>query len=260
MRLCQLYVPDPHAGGGVHCVGQVHTAFGALPPVPPVPPLPVLVLEVVPPVPVSPLPPPQAANAVTSTKGKAREMERSDIPPCYTRARMHGEGYDDPLAAAFPGLSGAVPRALIAMSSILERQGVLHGPLPPLREALAREIVEARRALDGGDLDAATDHASRVHVLGSFYALTHWYSHETHLRVELRRGNLYGVATQALRLAGTPFTRLVVPFVGVTGHPGTSERAIGTRWAIERELLDLLDAQPRPSPPFGLRLFREEQP
>lgn len=164
----------------------------------------------------------------------------------------------DPLYAAFPGLSGAVPRALLALSSILERHGAIHGPLPPLREALAREIVEARRALDGGDLEGATHHASRVHVLGSFYALTHWYSHQTHLLVELRRGNWSGVAIQALRLSGTPFTRLVVPFVGVTGHPGVSERAIGSRWAIEQELQELLDAQPRPSPPFGLRLFRQE--
>ncbi len=171
---------------------------------------------------------------------------------------MDGEGSDDPLSAAFPGLLGAFPRALIALSAILERRGALHGPLRPLREALAREIRGTRRALDGGDLEAATHHASRVHVLGSFYALTHWYSHQAHLRVERRRGHLGGVAIQALRLAGTPFTRLVVPFVGVTGHPGTSERAIGSRWAVERELQDLLDAQPRPSPPFGLRLFRQE--
>ena len=171
---------------------------------------------------------------------------------------MDGEGLGDPLSAAFPGLSGAFPRALIELSSILERRGAILGPLPRLREALAGEIVAARRALHEGDLGGATHHASRVHVLGSFYALTHWCSHQTHLRVELRRGHWHGAAVQALRLLGTPFTRLLVPFVGVTGHPGTSERAIGTRWAIERELQDLLDAQPRPSPPFGLRLFRRE--
>ncbi len=169
---------------------------------------------------------------------------------------MEEEGLDDPLSAAFPGLSGALPRALLALSSILERSGVLHGPLRPMREALAREIVGTRRALERGDLDGATHHASRVHVLGSFYAITHAYSHQAHLRVDLRRGHLGGVAIQALRLAGTPFTRLIVPFVGVTGHPGVSARAIGTHWAIEGDLQEQLDAQPRPAPPLGLRLFR----
>jgi hypothetical protein len=159
----------------------------------------------------------------------------------------------DPLRDAFPGLAGAPARALLAASAILERRGLLHGPLPPLRQALAREILAARSALAAGDLDAATRHAGRVHVLGSFYAITHWYSHQTHLRIDLRRGDVGGALIQALRLAGTPFTRPIVPFFGVTGHPGSSDRAVGSRWPIDPELQDLLDAQPRPARPWEAR-------
>ncbi|HEY2517794.1 MAG TPA: DUF3703 domain-containing protein [Polyangiaceae bacterium] len=152
----------------------------------------------------------------------------------------------DPLRAAFPGPGGAPTRALIAFSRALEERGVLHGPLPPLRAALGREIEAARAALDGSDLEAATRHAGRVHVLGSFYAVTHAYSHWVHLRVDLRRRDWTDAAIQAVRLVGTAFTRPIVPFIGVTGHPGTSNRAAGTRWPIEPELQALLDAQPRP--------------
>jgi hypothetical protein len=160
-------------------------------------------------------------------------------------------GRRDPLLDAFPGAAGAPVRALIALSRGLERRGVLHGPLPPMREALAREIAAAREALGAGDFEAATRHAGRVHVLGSFYAITHAYAHLVHLRVDLGRGDPWGAAVQALRLAGTPFTRPIVPFIGVTGHPGTSDRAAGTRWSIEPELQALLDAQPRPARPFS---------
>jgi hypothetical protein len=154
---------------------------------------------------------------------------------------------DDPLRDAFPGAGGAPIRALVAASRVLEQRGILHGPLPPLREALAREIVAAREALAAGDLEGATRHAGRVHVLGSFYAVTHAYAHFVHLRVDLRCGDGIGAVIQAVRLLGTPFTRPIVPFIGVTGHPGTSDRAAGTRWPIDRDLQDLLDAQPRPS-------------
>src|SRR5690242_15613375 len=87
----------------------------------------------------------------------------------------------DPLREAFPGPTGALARALVSVSAVLEQRGLLHGPLPPLRQAIAREIVAARSALDAGDLEGATRHAGRVHVLGSFYAVSHWYSHLTHL-------------------------------------------------------------------------------
>jgi hypothetical protein len=164
---------------------------------------------------------------------------------------MSMDDADDPLRDAFPGAAGAPIRALIAASRGLERRGVLHGPLPPLREALAREVHAARTAFVAGDLEGATRHAGRVHILGSFYAVTHAYSHLMHLRVDLRRGDVVAAAIQAVRLLGTPFTRPIVPFFGVTGHPGTSDRAAGTRWPIDRELQDLLDAQPRPSRPWG---------
>jgi hypothetical protein len=158
---------------------------------------------------------------------------------------------DDPLRDAFPGAAGAPVRALIAASRALEHRGILHGPLPPLREALAREIHASRDALAAGDLEGATQHGGRVHVLGSFYAVSHAYSHYMHLRVDLRRGDVRGAAIQAVRLLGTPFTRPIVPFFGVTGHPGTSDRAAGTYWPIDRELQDLLDAQPRPARPWA---------
>jgi hypothetical protein len=162
-----------------------------------------------------------------------------------------GDEPADPLCAAFPGVAGAPVRALVAISGVLERRGVRHGPLRPMREALAREITGAREALAAGDLGGATRSAGRVHVLGSFYAIPHAYSHIVHLRVDLARGDAWGVAVQALRLVGTPFTRPIVPFFGVTGHPGTSERAAGTRWPIEPELQALLDAQPRPARPIA---------
>ena len=168
-----------------------------------------------------------------------------------TQAPARDAGQSDPLRDAFPGAAGTPVRALIAASRFLERRGLLHGPLPPLREALAREIRATRAALAAGDLEGATRHGGRVHVLGSFYAITHAYSHLTHLRVDLRRGDRWGAAVQAVRLLGTPFTRPIVPFFGVTGHPGTSDRAAGTRWPIERELQDLLDAQPRPARPWA---------
>jgi hypothetical protein len=167
---------------------------------------------------------------------------------------MNGVGYapaGDPLAEAFPGAGGVLPRALIAASRALERRGLLHGPLPPLRMALAYEITAARAALAVGDLTAATHHGGRVHVLGSFYAVTHGYSHLVHLQVDLRRRDWRGAAIQAVRLLGTPFTRPIVPFFGVTGHPGTSDRQAGTRWPIDGDLQELLDAQPRPGRPFA---------
>jgi hypothetical protein len=153
----------------------------------------------------------------------------------------------DALQDAFPGAAGAPVRALIALSRGLERRGILHGPRPPMREALAREIAAAREAFGARDLEGATRHAGRVHVLGSFYAVTHAYAHLVHLRVDLARGDWQGAAIQSVRLAGTPFTRPIVPFIGVTGHPGTSDRGVGTHWPIEPELQALLDAQPRPS-------------
>jgi hypothetical protein len=162
-----------------------------------------------------------------------------------------GTGGRDPLGAAFPGAAGAPVRGLIAVSRALEERGVIHGPLPPMRQALAREIVAAREALGAGDLDGATRHAGRVHVLGSFYAVTHAYAHFVHLRVDLGRRDLAGAAIQAIRLAGTAFTRPIVPFIGVTGQPGTSDRGVGSRWPIEPELQALIDAQPRPARPFS---------
>src|SRR5579862_8377625 len=113
---------------------------------------------------------------------------------------MDGEtGKRDPMLDAFPGVAGAPVRALIAASQMLERRGILHGPLPPMREALASEIAAAREAFRAGDLKGATRHAGRVHVLGSFYAITHAYSHLMHLRLDLRRGDAWGMAIQALR-------------------------------------------------------------
>jgi hypothetical protein len=159
----------------------------------------------------------------------------------------------DALSASFPGPASLPVRALLAASRVLERRGLIHGALPPLRAALGREIEGARAALDAADLEEATRHAGRVHVLGSFYAVTHAYSHYVHLRVDLRRRDLRGAAIQAVRLLGTPFTRPIVPFFGVTGHPGTSDRAAGTRWPIEPELQALLDAQPRPVRPTSVR-------
>jgi hypothetical protein len=153
----------------------------------------------------------------------------------------------DPLSASFPGPSGAPTRALLAASRALEARGLLDGAMPPLRSALGREIRAARAALDASDLEAATRHAGRVHVLGSFSAVTHAYSHYVHLRVDLRRRAFRAAAIQAVRLVGTAFTRPIVPFIGVTGHPGTSDRAAGTRWPIEPELKAILDAQPRPA-------------
>jgi hypothetical protein len=158
---------------------------------------------------------------------------------------------NDPLSASFPGAAGMATRALLGASRALERRGLLHGPLPPLRAALGREIQAARAALAASDLEGATRHAGRVHVLGSFYAVTHAYSHLVHLRVDLRRRDWRGAAIQAVRLLGTPFTRPIVPFIGVTGHPGTSDRAAGTRWPIEPELQGLLDGQPRPARPWA---------
>ncbi len=164
----------------------------------------------------------------------------------------------DPMQDAFPGPLGFLPRALLSLSSALENRGVLSGPLQPLRKAIAKEILAARSAFAGGDLAAAERHAGRVHILGSYYAITHFYSHHMHLRIDLRRRSLRGILIQALRLGGTPFTRLLVPFVGVTGHPGTTDKPAGTRWPIEAELQALLDAQPRPAAPFGWRLFADK--
>ena len=65
--------------------------------------------------------------------------------PGVQRALRTGEA--DPLGDAFPGAAGAPARALIAASRVLEDRGIVHGPLPPLRAALAREIQAARAAL-----------------------------------------------------------------------------------------------------------------
>lgn len=171
------------------------------------------------------------------------------MQPRDQAATSTAAGERDPLAASFPGLGAAPTRALIAASRMLEERGVLHGPRAPLRAALGREIEAARAALEASDLEAATHHAGRVHVLGSFYAVTHAYSHWVHLRVNVRRRDWRAAAIQAVRLVGTAFTRPIVPFIGVTGHPGTSDRAAGTRWPIEPALQVLLEAQPRPGRP-----------
>ncbi len=155
---------------------------------------------------------------------------------------------------AFRGLSWLVPRSVLKLSSLLERRNLIGGPRFPVRKALAAEILAARGALREGDLATAEHHAGRVHILGSYYAISHWYSHRIHLSIEWRRRSLQGILIQLLRLIGTPFTRLAVPFFGVTGHPGTSERAMGTHWPIDNELQTLLDTQLRAEPPFGLRI------
>lgn len=165
----------------------------------------------------------------------------------------------DPMQDAFPGLAGVLPRGLLSLSAVFERLGFLGGPLQPLRAALSREIIAARLCLAAGDLAGAERHASRLHVLGSFYAIPHFCSHQIHLCIDWKRGSLRGVFIQALRLSGTPLTRVFVPFFGVTGHPGVSNRAAGTHWPIEEELQELLDAQPRPAPPFGLRFGSRAQ-
>jgi hypothetical protein len=160
----------------------------------------------------------------------------------------------DPLLGAFPGLGGAPFRALIGISARLERRGWIGSPHPARREALAREILSARRALAEGDLTGAERHASRVHVLGNIYTAPHLFAHLIHLGVERRRGSTRGVAIQALRLLETPFCRVVIPlFFGMTAHPGTSAVPIGAVCPIEPDLKAILDAQPLPPPPLGAR-------
>jgi hypothetical protein len=150
------------------------------------------------------------------------------------------------LADAFPGRVGKAVALLGRVSSLLASRGWVEPLVPALEAAIAEEVVQARRALQKKDYARAEHHAGRVHILGSYFFVPHGFSHATHLRICLAAGDLRGAMTQALRLAGTPGSALFTPYFGSTGHPGSSDRPVGSRWPIPADLQELLEQQPRP--------------
>jgi hypothetical protein len=107
----------------------------------------------------------------------------------------------------------------------------------------ARERAEAVAAFAAGDLDRAVYHIERAHILGSHFWSTHLAAHWLMLRIGWRRHDGYEVFIQTLRTIGTFGTRLLAPFFGTTGNPGTAQYSVGDRFAIADDLGALLALQ-----------------
>jgi len=133
-----------------------------------------------------------------------------------------------------------------ALAAPLEERGVIRAMAPELRAAFAREMARAEEALARGDEEAAIEHLGRGHMLGSYFCFSHFLSHMGMLRVGLRRRDAREVRVQALRVAGTIGTRLLVPFFGITGNPGSADRPIGARYPLPADIAALLAKQSFP--------------
>jgi hypothetical protein len=137
----------------------------------------------------------------------------------------------------------AAERAIFALNDAGARRGWLMAMHPDLAAAFTREHALALAAYDAGDLDGAVGHIERAHILGSHFWSTHLRAHWLMLRIGVRKHDPYEVFIQALRTTGTFGTRLLAPFFGTTGNPGTAQYSVGDRFAIAPELTALLDRQ-----------------
>jgi hypothetical protein len=140
-------------------------------------------------------------------------------------------------------IADAVERAVFAVAAAGEARGWLMALHPTLGAAFAEEHAQAVRAYDAGDVDTAMRHIERAHILGSHFWSTHLRAHWLMLKIGLRRRDPREVVVQSLRTVGTFGTRLLAPFFGTTGNPGSAAHSVGDRCEIAPDLAALLALQ-----------------
>ncbi len=137
----------------------------------------------------------------------------------------------------------AVEAAVRAVASVGERRGWLMAMEPALQAAFAREHALAREAYDERDYERALHHIGRAHILGSHFWSTHFKSHWLMLEIGWRKRDACELWIQTLRTVGTFGTRLLAPFFGTTGNPGSAQFGVGARFELPADLEALLRRQ-----------------
>ncbi|MBQ0754768.1 MAG: DUF3703 domain-containing protein [Gammaproteobacteria bacterium] len=109
------------------------------------------------------------------------------------------------------------------------------------RKAFAVELALARAHMAQRDLDAATYHLERAHLIGQAYVWPHIVSHWHLSRVEWRRKNAQAVLGQMVRmlLGGVGSAVGVVP----TGNTGGSNISMFKRMPVDEEMQRILNAE-----------------
>jgi hypothetical protein len=103
-----------------------------------------------------------------------------------------------------------------------------------LHDQLCYEAELAHKYFEENNLEKASLHYGRVHILGSHFVQWHATSHWGHWKLDTMRGSSTRFKIrQTLRLVGTIGTRLFVPFFGITGHPGDSSISVGAHVPIQ---------------------------
>jgi len=111
---------------------------------------------------------------------------------------------------------------------------------PKLRAAFEAEMVAARSARRGADLDRAFRHLERAHILGQQFILPHLRSHLAMLRIGVLRRDAREIAGQLARVpAAVLGSALGVP---PGGNTGGADVGFFARMAIPPDLKALLDA------------------
>jgi len=93
---------------------------------------------------------------------------------------------------------------------------------PHQRAAWEAEMVAARAAERGGNLDAAFAHLERAHILGQRNTLAHTRAHLHMLRIGWRRRDLRELAGQLLRIPAALTKSLIWVPAGNTGGANVS--------------------------------------
>jgi hypothetical protein len=137
----------------------------------------------------------------------------------------------------------AVEAAVRAVASVGERRGWLMTMQPTLQAGFEREHALARQACEERDYERALHHIGRAHILGSHFWSTHFKSHWLMLEIGWHKRDAYEVWIQTLRTAGTFGTRLLAPFFGTTGNPGSAQFGVGARFDLPADLEALLRLQ-----------------
>jgi uncharacterized protein DUF3703 len=109
------------------------------------------------------------------------------------------------------------------------------------RKAFESEMALASGAMAQNDLDTATHHLERAHVIGQSYVRPHVVSHWHLLRVEWRRKNAIAVVGQLVRM-GLGELGSAVGVVPV-GNTGGSDISMFKRMPIDPELQRIMDTE-----------------
>lgn len=109
---------------------------------------------------------------------------------------------------------------------------------PALKEALDREMGEARRLYRADLLDQAFKHLETAHVLGQRHVMPHVRSHWLMLKIGLRRRSMPEVFGQTIRIVLGAFGSAVgvVP----VGNTGGTDISMFKRLPVQSDLIHIL--------------------